>query len=262
MAETAVVDILNGVPSGPAGTYQVPTLAVIRDKLDELIEATSLEATQLQVAAAFANVAPYSDPTGAATATALGLLKGLYVASQSSLPSPVSSTERLIDVAATTLTRPANVTPYSSGDSISNNATAGSVTALPATVSDVNDSPVAINAIRVHTTDTGIGANGQQIRVYAYNSDPTASSGVLGGDNAAFSNKGAGFIGTFVGVFKAFSDGGVAICLPEDGQEEVIAIPETGGKRIWLQYQILSSPTPSANSTTLIGHVLGRQGRI
>src|SRR6185503_2896796 len=88
-------------------------------------------------------------------------------------PLPTASVPRVIDVAFTVLTRPANTTAYAAGDSISDNATAGSVTALPATASDVNDAPMVLTHLKLETTDTGFG--GQTIRAYVYNSDPTAN---------------------------------------------------------------------------------------
>lgn len=178
-----------------------------------------------------------------------------------SATNPIYAAEmpRGIGVTFTTLTRPANVTAYSTNDSISDNSTAGSVTALTATVSDVNDAPVAITNIEVDTTDTGLG-NGVSIRAYLYNSDPTANSGVQAGDNAAFSNKRAGLIATFTGTFHAMQDGGKAFLAPEDTGPPVLP-PSSGGKALWIQYQTLGAFTPSANSTTLIGKARGYQLR-
>ena len=167
---------------------------------------------------------------------------------------------RAFSVAFTTLTRPANVTAYSANDSISDNATAGSVSALVATPSDTNDDPLLITSLIVDTNDTGLAA-GTQLRAFLYNSDPTASSGVGAGDNAAFSNKRAGFIGTMVGTFIAFSDGGKARLVPSEGNF-IIAKPSAGGTSLWVQYQTLGAFTPSANSTTLIGTLNGEQRRV
>lgn len=194
-------------------------------------------------------------------------------ASSASLPVVIASDqadlsakgmERAFSVLGTTLTRPANTTAYSANDAISDNATAGSVTAQPVTVSDVNDAPISITEIELDTTDTGLAA-GIQVDVFVYNSDPTASSGVSGGDNAAFSNKRAGFRARFRGTFVAFSDGGKCTCVPVDGANNNLPIavmaPESGGKRIWLQYKAITGFTPSANSTTIIPRVKGFQGR-
>jgi hypothetical protein len=166
---------------------------------------------------------------------------------------------RFFSAAATTLTRPANVTAYAANDSISNNATAGSVTALSATVGDTNDDPLCITAVILDTTDTGL-ANGIQVRAYLYNSNPTSSTGVVGGDNAAFSNKKAGFIGALSGTMRVFSDGGKGRLVPEEGNY-IIAPPGSGATTVWIQYQTLAAFTPSANSTTLIGTIEGFQGR-
>lgn len=165
---------------------------------------------------------------------------------------------RAFSATFSTLTRPANTTAYAANDSISDNTTAGSVTALVATVSDTNDDPVLISGLLVDTTDTGL--QGVTIRAYLYNSDPTASSGVGGGDNAAFSNKRAGFIGSLSGTFRTFSDGAKARLVPDEGSF-IIAKPESGGQRFWVQYQTLQGFTPSANSTTLIGTLNGEQRR-
>jgi hypothetical protein len=165
-----------------------------------------------------------------------------------------------ISATVTTLTRPANTTPYTALDSISNNATPGSVTALSAVVADAVNDPVSIRALLVHTTDTGL-ANGVAIRAYIYNSDPTASSGVQAGDNAAFSNKKAGLVGTMSGAFRLMFDGGVARLVPDDGQE-IICKPTTGAQTLYVQYQTLGAFTPSANSTTLIGTFSGEHGNV
>jgi hypothetical protein len=175
-------------------------------------------------------------------------------------------------VAFTTLTRPANTTAYSAADSISDNATAGSVTALTATVSDTNDDLLFLSDILVSSTDTGLA--GKRIRAYLYNSDPTASTGVGAGDNAAFSNKKAGYIGSMSGVMESgFSDGSVGRLVPSfnDGAASgtpnaaasgfIVTKPVSGAKTLFVQYQAVDGFTPSANSTTIIGTVRGWQGR-
>lgn len=175
-------------------------------------------------------------------------------------------------VAFTTLTRPANTTAYTAADSISNNATAGSVTALTATVGDVNDDPLTLTHLLLHTTDTGFA--GKRIRAVIYNSDPTASSGVGGGDNAAFSNKKAGYVGSMSGVMETgFSDGSVGRLVPAFNDTTtapaqnaaaggfIICKPSSAGKALWVQYQAMDATTPSANSTTFIGTIHGYQSR-
>jgi hypothetical protein len=179
---------------------------------------------------------------------------------------------RAFAVAFSTLTRPANTTPYSAADSISDNATAGSVTALTATVSDTNDDLLTLTDILVSSTDTGLA--GKRIRAYLFNTDPTASSGVGGGDNAAYSQKKAGYIGSMSGVLETgFSDGTVGRLVPSFNDSAtapvpnapaggfVVTKPVSGAKTLFIQYQTLDVFTPSANSTTIIGTVRGFQGR-
>lgn len=192
------------------------------------------------------------------------------VASDQSWPTGMAC--KAFAVAFTTNTRPANVTAYAAGDSISNNATAGSVTALTATVGDTNDDLLTLTHLLLVSTDTGLA--GKRVRAYIFNSDPTASSGVGGGDNAAFSNKKAGYVGSMVGVMETgFSDGAVGRLVPafndstaSPGQPAaaggfIICKPSSGGKALWVEYQTLDAFTPSANSTTLIGTICGYQSR-
>lgn len=175
------------------------------------------------------------------------------------LPQGVTVETRYFSAAFSTLTRPANVTVYTANDSISDNATAASVSALSATVANTNDDPLCITELLIDTTDTGL-ASGVQVRAYLFNSDPTASTGVGAGDNAAYSQKRAGFIGSMSGTFRAFSDGGKARLVPDEGSF-IVTKPSSGGKTVWVQFQTLGPFTPSANSTTIIATARGFQGR-
>ncbi len=174
---------------------------------------------------------------------------------------------RVFSVAFSTLTRPANTTAYTAADSISDNATAGSVTALSATISDVNDDPIFISEILISSTDTGLA--GKKLRAYLFNSDPTASTGVGGGDNAAYSQKKAGYIGAFMGYLETgFSDGTVGRLVPSFNETNlsqaggfVLTKPTSGAKTLYIQYQAVEAFTPSANSTTIIGTARGWQAR-
>jgi hypothetical protein len=164
---------------------------------------------------------------------------------------------KFISAAGTALTRPANTTAYTANDAISDNGTAGSVTAKSITVSDVNDDTVTLERMRLVSTDTGI--QGKSVRAFLYNSDPTANSGVQAGDNTAFSNKMAGFIGSMSGTFRTFSDGAVAVLVPDEGSR-IICAPGTGARTVWWQLQALDAFTPSANSTTFTPTLEGFQG--
>lgn len=179
---------------------------------------------------------------------------------------------RAFSVAFSTLTRPANTTAYSAGNSISDNATAGSVTALSATISDTNDDPLTLTEILISSTDTGLA--GKRIRAYLFNSDPTASTGVVNGNGAAYSQKKAGYIGSMSGVMETgFSDGTVGRLVPSFNDSAtsptpnaaaggfIVTKPTAGAKTLYIQYQAIDAFTPSANSTTIIGTARGFQGR-
>lgn len=189
------------------------------------------------------------------SASVQALVTGTVLAAGTALVGKVKT--KFIVAAATALTRPANQTPYSANDAVSDNATAGSVTAKSVTLSDVNDDTVTIERVRLATTDTG--AQGKAFRMYLYNSDPTANSGVSGGDNSAFSNKQAGFIGTLSGTFRTFSDGGVAVLVPDEGSR-LVTTPTSGAKTVFWQLQTLDAFTSSANSTTFTPTFEGFQG--
>jgi len=178
---------------------------------------------------------------------------------KNSNPLPTQTTPRLIIGIAGTLTRPSNTTPYTSLDAVSNNATAGSVTALSVTLSDLNDAPIAIERIRIDSTDTGV--QNRSFRIWLYSADPTSSTGIVGGDNATFSTKRGSFIGSMTGTFKTFSDGSIAVCTVEDGMR-IITKPVSGAQTIYALLQTLSDFTPSANSTTFILTFEGFQGRV
>ncbi len=164
----------------------------------------------------------------------------------------------LLAIAASAMTRPANTTAYTAGDAVSNNATAGSVTAISFTLADANDAPVIIQRCRIASTDTGVA--GKSFRVYLYQSDPTASTGIVGGDNAAFSTKQGTFIGALEGIFRTFSDGSVAVCAPVEGLS-VITNPTSGARTVFALLQTIDAFTPSANSTTFTLTLEALQGR-
>lgn len=168
---------------------------------------------------------------------------------------------RFFAVAAAAMTRPANTTAYNANDAVSNNGTAGSVTPITFSgVSEENDQPITLERLRILSTDTGV--RSKSFRAWLFNSDPTASSGVSGGDNAAFSQKQAGFIGTMSGQFKGsqISDGAVAVLVPDDGAR-IVCNPLAGGTTIYALLETLDAFTPSANSTTFTCTLEGFQGR-
>lgn len=167
--------------------------------------------------------------------------------------------ERMFSIVGSTLTRPANTTAYAANDAVSNHGTAGSVT--PITFEKVAESrshPVALTELLLMSTDTGFA--GVSVRAWFFNSDPTASSGVGAGDNSAFSQKQAGFIGTMSGALRTFSDGSGGRLVPDEGSY-IIANPKDDDKTIYMLLQTLGAATPSANSTTFTPRLRGISGR-
>jgi hypothetical protein len=168
-----------------------------------------------------------------------------------------------ISVLSALMTRPNNTTTVVAGGSISETETAGSVVPNPVTISDVADCPVGITAIKVSTNDTGLGAVNLQIRVHIFATDPTLSSGVGAGNHVLYSQKRAGWRGSFLGTFTAFSDGGEAICTPEvTSQPFYIIEPGLNSQTLWWQLQHVTGGVPSAVSTTFQLRFFGLQGRL
>ena len=114
-------------------------------------------------------------------------------------PSPAKYFPKPIVVSATAMTRPANTTAYSAGDAVSNNATAASVAPISFAASDLNNAPLLLTHLELLSADSGPAIAGATFEVWLFNADPTANSGVGGGDNAAFSQKQAGFHRTHAG---------------------------------------------------------------
>jgi hypothetical protein len=171
---------------------------------------------------------------------------------------PVQAVTRMGVPSASAMTRPSDTAAYAAGDLVANSTTAGSVAAITLTVSDVNDAPVCIERIRIVTGLTSP-ITGVSFRIHLYQSNPTSSSGVVGGDNTAFNVKLGTIIGTMVGTFKTYNDGSVAFCVPEDGAR-IITIPTSGAKTVFALLQTINIFTPASGSTfTLTAEVL--QGR-
>jgi hypothetical protein len=189
-----------------------------------------------------------------------GRLITVGAGSSASSPAYVAEMPRPVIATASAMTRPANVTAYSAGDAVSNNATAASVTPITFAASDVANAPLLLTHVELLSTDTGPATAGATFEVWLFNSDPTASSGVGGGDNAAFGQKQAGFIGRMQGTFIAASDGSMAICTPVEGSF-IPSMPSSGGTTIYGLLKTLTAFTPSANSTTFTATLKGIQGR-
>lgn len=245
----------------------VPITAGTGTNIDTRTEATNGNHRQVVVIgdpATNAGVAPVDATNGLAVYNVQALTVASHAVTNAGTFAVQATTgvcPRLFSVACTQLVRPANTTAYTAGDSISNNGTAGSVTALVSgNVSDTNDAPVCLTHIELKSSDTGLA--GKTVRVFVFNSDYTASSGVGGGDNAAYSQKQAGFVGAFIGTFySGISDGAVGIAVPESGAPYLEMAPVSGARTFYVNHQAVDAFTPSANSTTIDTKLCGFQGK-
>lgn len=175
-------------------------------------------------------------------------------------PMPAFNLPKVIVALAAAMVRQANVTAYSAGDAVSNNATAASVAPISFAASDINNAPVEILGARCFTTDTGPGAASAGFELYLFNADPTANSGVGAGDNAAWSQKLINCVGVLSGTFRASLDGSFAEFVPA-GPAAVVTTPLSGGTTLYGLVKTLGAFTPSANSTTFTFTLVGEQGR-
>jgi hypothetical protein len=182
-------------------------------------------------------------------------VEGTHTPVGTGTPLPTQGVSRLIVASASAMARPANTTAYAAGDAVANDATAGSVTPISLTVSDLNDAPVSIERLRIASSDTGVA--GRVFRAWLFRSSPTPDAG----DNAAFTVPAANLIGTMIGVFKSSTtSGSFAVLVPEDGQR-IVTVPGSGAQTVFALLQTLDAFTPSANSTTFTLTAEGEQGR-
>lgn len=154
-------------------------------------------------------------------------------------------------LASGTLTRPANTTAYAANDAVTDNGGA----AISITMSDTNDYPFTLEAIRITTPDTGPGSAAIAWEVWVYNAATTPAA-----DNAAFTSQQSGLIGRFTGTWFATSDGSAVCLVPNDGARR-ICLPQSGAKTLNLTCKTLGIFTPSANSTVYTFKAEGFQGR-
>lgn len=176
-------------------------------------------------------------------------------------PAPVLYLPKLLAVTAAAMTRPADTTAYAAGDAVSNSGTASSVVPISfPNLSDLADAPLGLKECKVATNDTGPGDAGATFEAWFFNSDPSLSSGIQAGDNAAFSQKIAGWLGRMQGTFIRGNDGSIAMLAPVDGAY-VSVKPAPGGITLWAVVRTLTAFTPSAASTVLTFTLRGFQGR-
>jgi hypothetical protein len=127
-------------------------------------------------------------------------------------------------------TRPADTTPYSSGDLVANSATAGSVVAPSFTGAKGYGGTSIIRRVRLRKSGTSV--TSAAFRVHFFLADPTT---VTNGDNGAFSVSGvADYLGAAdVTIDQAFTDGAFG-CDPANAGSEITVDLATGLKVYWL----------------------------
>lgn len=119
-------------------------------------------------------------------------------------------------------TRPADTTAYASGDLVANSTTAGSVVALSWTASRVAAGSFMIRRARLKksTTTTSLAA----FRLHLYAADPALSTGILNGDNGAWSTNHSSYLGSIDldisgSGGRAFRDSAGVLGAPQAGAE-------------------------------------------
>lgn len=118
-----------------------------------------------------------------------------------------------------TITRPADTTPYVSGDLVANSTTAGSVVPLAFAAARAVGGAGSIRRLRLSTNKTGL-AGTEVFRVHLFKNSPT----VANGDNGVFSVNGVASLG--VGEFdvtldRIYNDGSKGIAVPRVGPEVI-----------------------------------------
>lgn len=149
---------------------------------------------------------------------------------------PVSS-------AAPMFTRPADTTPYASGDLVANSVTAGSV--VPLAFSMVGRGGY-VKRVRVKKSGTGV--TNAAFRLHLYTASPVPANG----DNGAWSTtKAANYLGSVdVTVDKAFTDGAVGVGSPTVGAEvpfNLAALPS--GRTLYGLLEARGAYTPASGET-------------
>jgi hypothetical protein len=110
------------------------------------------------------------------------------------------------NVAGPTFTRPADATPYTSGDLVANSVTAGSVVPIAIVFGSAGTTENQIELSRIRLFKSTTGVTGATFRVHLFSTLPTVSAG----DNAAIviATGAVGYLGFFdIAAMQSFTDG-------------------------------------------------------
>lgn len=161
---------------------------------------------------------------------------------------PLVSVSGAAALATATFTRPADTTPYASGDLVANSTTAGSVTPLQLTAARMPGGSFLVNRLRLRKS--GSGTTNATFRAHLFSAAPT----VANGDNGALSMTGsASYIGRAdldLTQSSPFSDGAA-------GQADTnFLVSLASGQVIWALIEARGAYTPvSAETFTLAAEV-------
>jgi hypothetical protein len=138
-------------------------------------------------------------------------------------------------------TRPANTTPYASGDLVANSTTAGSVVPLEFTNLRNSKQMFWIRRAKLHKSGTSV--TNSSFRVHFFREIPAT---ITNGDNGAFSVSGvANYIGAIdIAIDRAFTDGAAGFGIPMTGTE--LIVKQSVHKPIYALIEARGAYTPAS----------------
>lgn len=151
-----------------------------------------------------------------------------------------------VQVVSASFVRPADAAVYASGDLVANSTVAASVVPLSFTSSGATTGSVSVTRVRLKKTS--VSTTNASFRVHLYSADPSASSGIVNGDNGVWSTSIASWIGAFdVTIGTVFSDGAGGFGSPNTGSE--VSSVFTNGRTIYALVEARGAYTPSSGET-------------
>lgn len=145
-----------------------------------------------------------------------------------------------------TFTRPADTTPYTTGDLVANSTTAGSVVPLELRGFAVNNQASTIIR-RVELVKSGTSTTNAAFRVHIFRRPPAT---ITNGDNGAYSVSGAAdYIDSLnITMDRAFTDGAAGIGVPLVGSEILVRFTgsTTQGQSLFALIEARGDYTPAS----------------
>lgn len=154
---------------------------------------------------------------------------------------------------STVLTRPADTTAYAVGDLVASSTTAGSVVVQSFIAARYATGSGSLRRVRLYTSATsGMASIGLKINFWS------AAPVYTNGDNGAYvvTTGAANFLGSAtITSFNQFSDGAVAVAVPDNGAEINFAL--ASGQTVYWDLQTTTALTPgNAQTFTLVPEIL------